>query len=113
MNRWIALMSIPATLVIAGCSHSADKSAMSSHDSGTAAMSSTQTPSRQAAVDLHNTVCPVSGDQVESSPLTETYDGKIYHLCCKDCVKPFRSEPAKYAQAVADNPTKYGVTGQK
>ena len=75
-------------------------------------MSSTETGGQPAAVDVHNTVCPVSGDKVETSPLTETYDGKVYHLCCKDCVKPFEQNPGKYAKAIADDPTKYGVTTQ-
>ena len=62
-----------------------------------------------SAVDLHNTVCPVSGDKVEDSKLTETYQGKIYHFCCDDCPKKFKEDPDKYAKAVAADPAKYGV----
>jgi YHS domain-containing protein len=84
-----------ATLLAAGCStHSAD------HPSVVPA---------SAAVDLHNTVCPVSGDEVGKSDLTEVYNGKIYHLCCDDCPKEFKSDPQKYAARVEANPTKYGV----
>ncbi len=36
----------------------------------------------QPAVDVHNTKCIVSGDDVGSSKLTAVYDGKIYHFCC-------------------------------
>jgi YHS domain-containing protein len=61
------------------------------------------------AVDLHNTICPVSGDKVDNSNLVEVYDGKIYHLCCPDCHKDFEKDPAKYATAVAANPGKYGI----
>ncbi len=60
-------------------------------------------------VDLHNTVCPVSGDKVGASKLTEVYDGKVYHLCCDDCPKDFKKDPQKYANAVAADPAKYGV----
>ena len=111
MKRFFASLLLPAALAVAGCSHSQDKPASSTSDS-MSSMSSTET-SNQSAVDLHNTVCPVSGDKVESSKLTETYDEKVYHLCCKDCVKPFEKEPGKYAKAVADDPAKYGVTTQK
>ena len=114
MNRWIALMSVSAALTVAGCGHSSDNSGMSSNGKEMAPMSSAQSGGQQAAaVDLHNTVCPVSGDKVGSSELTETYDGKIYHLCCDDCVKPFKNEPGKYAKAVAADPAKYGVPTQK
>ena len=112
MKRLCAVMSLPAALAIAGCAQSQDKPAASSTGSTMAPMSSTDTAS-PSAVDLHNTVCPVSGDKVESSQLTRTYDGKVYHLCCNDCVKPFEKDPAKYAKAVADDPAKYGVTAPK
>jgi len=61
------------------------------------------------AVDLKNTVCPVSGDKVGDSKLTATYEGKIYHFCCDECPKAFAKDPAKYAKAVAADPAKYGV----
>jgi YHS domain-containing protein len=61
------------------------------------------------AVDLHNTICPVSGDKVDNSNLVEIYGGKVYHLCCPDCHKDFEKDPAKYADAVAANPAKYGI----
>lgn len=112
MKRLFAVMSVPAALAIAGCAHSQDKPAVSSTGNTMAPMSSTDA-ANPSVVDLHNTVCPVSGDKVESSPLTETYDGKVYHLCCKDCIKPFQKDPGKYAKAVSDDPAKYGVTPQK
>ena len=71
--------------------------------------STSHSASAAAPVDLRNTVCPVTMDTVGSSTLTETYDGKIYHFCCDDCPKQFRTDPAKYANAVAQNPAKYGV----
>jgi YHS domain-containing protein len=62
-----------------------------------------------AVVDLNNTKCPVTGDPVGSSKLTEIYQGKIYHFCCDDCPKDFKKNPEKYAKAVAADPAKYGV----
>ena len=59
-------------------------------------------------VDLRNTVCPVSGNDVADSKLLEIYDGKAYHLCCPDCHKDFEKDPGKYAAMVAADPAKYG-----
>ena len=111
MKRFVASISLPAALAIAGCTHSQEKPAMTS--TGDSTSMSTTDATKASATDLHNTVCPVSGDKVESSRLTQTYDGKVYHLCCNDCVKPFQKDPGKYAKAVADDPAKYGVTTQK
>src|SRR5882724_8838326 len=63
-------------------------------------------PSTQpmAAVDLRNTICPVSNDKVADSNLVEVYDGKVYHMCCPDCHKDFEKDPAKYAKIVAADP---------
>jgi YHS domain-containing protein len=74
-------------------------------------MSPSTQPSIQPsqAVDLRNTICPVSGDKVDDSKLVEIYGGKVYHLCCADCHKDFEKDPAKYASAVAANPAKYGI----
>jgi YHS domain-containing protein len=62
-----------------------------------------------SAIDVRNTICPVSGDTVLTSNLVEVYDGKVYHLCCADCYTDFEKNPEKYAKLVADNPAKYGV----
>ena len=68
-----------------------------------------QPTTQQSAIDLHNTVCPVSGDSVGDSKLIEIYQGKIYHLCCDDCPKDFEKDPQKYAKKVAADPAKYGI----
>jgi YHS domain-containing protein len=60
-------------------------------------------------VDVHNTVCPVSGDKVGDSPVVTEYDGKIYHFCCADCVKEFKADPDKFVKKMAANPDKYGI----
>ena len=62
-----------------------------------------------SAVDLRNTICPVSGEKVGDSNLVEVYDGKIYHMCCPDCSKDFDKDPAKIEKAVAADPAKYGI----
>ena len=88
-----------------GCRHEADHAESTSAN----AQPMSQSANQQAAVDLHNTVCPVSGDKVGDSKLTEVYQGKVYHFCCDDCPKDFKKNPDKFAKAVAADPVKYGV----
>lgn len=101
MNRFIASASMSAALFVIGCQNSPQEKAVTTPPSADHAQGT--------VVDLHNTVCPVSGDKVEGSKLTETYDGKAYHLCCADCTKDFKKNPKKYADEVAADPAKYGV----
>lgn len=74
-----------------------------------ASQPASQPTTTAGAVDLGNTVCPVSGDNVGGSKLFAVYEGKIYHFCCRDCPKDFGENPAKYAKLVAEDPAKYGV----
>jgi YHS domain-containing protein len=66
-----------------------------------------QTPSAAQkatqAVDVGNKFCPVSGRPigVMGPGVEETYNGKIYHLCCGGCVSTFESNPEKYSK-IAD-----------
>jgi YHS domain-containing protein len=107
MRRTIAVIGPLAAMLIlgAGCRHEGDHAG----NSMAAAQPMSESTSQHAAVDLHNTVCPVSGDKVGDSKLTEVYQGKIYHLCCDDCPKDFKKNPDKFAKAVAADPAKYGV----
>jgi YHS domain-containing protein len=56
----------------------------------------TTAPSTQPTA-AENKTCPVSGDPVDPA-ITATYDGKTYAFCCKDCIKAFNKDPAKYAK---------------
>jgi len=96
MNRKIfTSLSIAATMCFSGL---------------TACQTASETKTQPvSATDLHNTVCPVSGDKVADSKLVEVYDGKVYHLCCADCHTDFEKDPAKYETAVAADPAKYGI----
>jgi len=77
----------------------------------TATAPSTAPATSTAAVDVGNTKCVVTGEDVTKG-LTFTYDGKIYHICCKDCVADFKKNPDKYIKAMNDNPAKYGLPKQ-
>jgi YHS domain-containing protein len=41
-------------------------------------------------------LCPVSGDPISKDASIDYKGGKLY-FCCKDCVKSFNSDQAKYA----------------
>ncbi len=108
MNRILILSFAALTISIAGCkSHSDDMNG--THDMHTGTSSSMSHAQDASATDLHNTVCPVSGEAVGKSKLTEVYNGKVYHFCCEDCPDKFKANPDKYASEVAANPAKYGV----
>lgn len=49
--------------------------------------------------------CPVSGDSLSEhgKPIKVTApDGTDVYLCCKDCLKDWKKDPAKYAKMVKD-----------
>lgn len=54
-----------------------------------------------------NTVCPVTGDDVDSSIQTVSHDGKEYGFCCKGCVSKFKKEPAKYSKNLNEDGTTF------
>ena len=99
MNRIIVALFLTSALYVIGCN------AMPAPQPTSSAAVNSQAP----AVDLQNTICPVEGDKVGDSKLTETYEGKIYHFCCNDCPPKFKKGPKKYADAVAADPAKFGV----
>ena len=60
-------------------------------------------------IDVKNTKCVVTGEDVGASTATVEYQGKVYHLCCSDCVADFNKAPEKYVNALEANPGKFGV----
>lgn len=48
------------------------------------------------------TTCPVSGDKLGEmgKPYVFTYQDREVKLCCKDCLKDFKKDPAKYLQKI-------------
>jgi len=58
--------------------------------------------SAAAAVNINNTICPVSGEPVDlMNPITLEYNGKIYNFCCSACIAPFKADPEKYIAKMA------------
>jgi YHS domain-containing protein len=106
-RKRFAVLSLAVALCAGGFVLADDMGGMSMPPASPSATQPSTQPT--SAVDLRNTICPVSGDKVADSNLVEVYDGKVYHLCCPDCHTDFEKDPAKYAKAVADNPGKFGV----
>ena len=47
--------------------------------------------------------CPISDEGFDhGKPVKVTHEGTDVYLCCKDCVKGFQKDPAKYAKMVKD-----------
>ena len=46
--------------------------------------------------------CVVSGEKLDSmgKPYVFTNDNQEVKLCCKDCLKDFKKEPAKYTKKI-------------
>lgn len=58
-------------------------------------------------VNTGNIICPVSGENVEDmgGGIEHEYNGKVYNLCCRSCVKVFKKDPEKYSK-IAEKSTK-------
>ena len=69
----------------------------------------------QSGKQATNTVCPVSGDKVGSigKPVYIEYQGKKVALCCKDCVKDFHRDPAKFVGLAEKNQVQKGAASMK
>ena len=50
------------------------------------------------------TKCPVSDEKLgeHGKPVKVTHEGTDVWLCCKDCLKDFNKEPAKFTKMVKD-----------
>ncbi|HEY4756495.1 MAG TPA: YHS domain-containing protein [Ignavibacteriaceae bacterium] len=49
-----------------------------------------------------NSVCPVSGEEVDSK-VTAVYKDKTYAFCCKNCLKKFNKDPEKYISKLSED----------
>ena len=44
--------------------------------------------------------CLVSGEPLGDHPISKVVDGQEIKFCCKDCVKEFEKDPAKFLSKV-------------
>jgi YHS domain-containing protein len=106
-RKLFTLLSTTAALCVVGIAVAQDMPGMKMPASPPPTSRPSGAP--MSAIDLRNTVCPVTGDKTTESKLVEVFDGKVYHLCCSDCPKDFEKDPTKFAKAVAADPAKYGM----
>jgi YHS domain-containing protein len=57
-----------------------------------------------AKEDYPLTTCVVSGEKLGEmgDPYVLQYEGKTVKFCCKDCVKKFKKDPAKYLAKIEE-----------
>jgi len=72
------------------------------HDKGSSHETSKTKKFSADAVEVGNKICPVSKQNVEEmgGAIQYEYEGKIYNLCCKMCLKDFKKNPEKYIQII-------------
>lgn len=59
-------------------------------------------PFKSAPSEVGNKICPVSGEEVKEEERYQVeYEGKIYNLCCKMCLKDFNKDQQKYLEKLA------------
>ena len=46
--------------------------------------------------------CVVSGEKLDQmgKPVVYVYEGREIKFCCKDCIKDFKKDPAKYVKKI-------------
>lgn len=115
MNFKLLFTSLVAMGLIAGCAHQGHANEGHDHsDKGSMMMDHKMSEEGTKAVEVGNKICPVSGDKIlasgEKGAMGETvkyeYNGKIYNLCCKMCVKDFKKDPEKYSKIVEEEAKK-------
>ena len=86
------------------------------------AMSNQKETASSKAVEVGNKFCPVTGDKIPvpgekgtmgDEPVKYEYNGKIYNLCCKMCMKDFKKNPEKYSKIAEDEVAKEKIMEQK
>ncbi len=63
------------------------------HDQGIDQAGSVETSKKE--------ICPVSGEETDpKTAISHEYKGKVYTLCCTDCLEKFKRDPEKYSGTV-------------
>lgn len=78
---------------------------------GTMGKANTPTTEKTSKLmEVGNKICPVSGNKVDDGKMGKAvkyeYNGKIYNLCCKMCIKDFKENPEKYSKIAEKEVTK-------
>lgn len=67
-------------------------------------VSAVRAEDKPAAKPYPLTTCVVSGEKLDSmgKPYAYDHEGREVRFCCKNCVKDFKKEPAKYLKLLDD-----------
>ena len=70
----------------------------------TAAFGTVRAEEKSTAKPYPLTTCVVSGEKLDSmgKPFVYDHEGREVRFCCKNCVKDFKKEPAKYLKQLDD-----------
>lgn len=55
------------------------------------------------SAEVVNTVCPVSGEELEDNEHTIKHEGKTYAVCCKKCLAKIQKDPEKYISRLSED----------
>jgi len=95
MNRSLAIALIIVMFLI-GISKASSAMMCGAHTQDTGKESNTK------AVDVANTVCPVTGEKIDQkTKATYVYKDKAYNFCCPMCIDEFKKNPGKYADKIS------------
>ena len=70
----------------------------------TAALGTVRAEEKSTTKPYPLTTCVVSGEKLGSmgKPFSYDHEGREVRFCCKNCVKDFKKEPAKYLKKLDD-----------
>ena len=110
----VVLMSgTPYVFANEGQDHGAGQGPVMGHEG---MMDQTMGETAAKAVEVGNKIFPVSGNPAGDGKMGEAvkyeYNGKIYNLCCKMCVKDFKKDPEKYSKIAEEEVKKPSEQGE-
>lgn len=97
--------SVLALLLLVTFSVSAQekKADHSTHKKEVAKEAKVEKQSGSETAKVVNTVCPVSGEELEDNEHTIKHEGKTYAVCCKKCLAKIEKDPEKYISRLSDD----------
>lgn len=112
MNKVITL-TLGVVLLGTGVAFAEDQPAVATGQptvaTGDQAQPAVATQAQVAPVEVGNKFCPISHEEVGKNgmqPYKVTYNGKVYNLCCKMCLKDFNQDPEKYSKMLDEEAAK-------
>ena len=99
MKTKLIILGVSVLVLSAGYAYSAG-----GHDHGSHEDEHVEEKMDNAAANVENKICPVSGEKIGSmgKAYHVEHDGKVYNLCCKMCAKDFKKNPEKYLEKVKE-----------